>query len=93
MKQKSFYLPVAFTEYHVKPVKGIKDASASCDVEKRLILIGPGTSAENWRATLWHEWAHAFFHEMGRPELCNDESLVEAMAIAIMQVRVRAPDL
>jgi hypothetical protein len=92
-KPKAFYLPVVFTEYRVKPVKTIKDASGCCNVQTREILIANGTSAENWRATLWHEWVHAFFHEIGRPELCSDEALVEAVAIAIMQVRVRAPDL
>lgn len=93
MKPRAFSLPVVFTEYTVKPVKAIKDASGACNVATRTIVIAPGTSAENWRATLWHEWGHAFFHEMGRPELCADEALIEALAIAIMQVRVRAPDL
>ena len=93
MKRKRFYLPVIFTEYHVRPVKALKDASGCCNVKTREIHIADGTSAENWRATLWHEWAHAFLHEMGRPELCADEAFVEALALAIMQVRVRAPDL
>jgi Zn-dependent peptidase ImmA (M78 family) len=92
-RPKPFHLPVLFTEYLVKPRKTIKDASGCCNVTTREIFIASGTSAENWKATLWHEWVHAFFHEMGRPELCSDEALVEALAIGIMQVRSRAPDL
>jgi len=99
VKRKRFYLPVAFVEYRVRPVKRIdvathKDvASGATDLKGRDIMITDGTSAENWRSTLWHEWAHAFFYEIGRPELCNDEALVEALAISIMQVRLRAPTL
>lgn len=97
-RPKTFHLPVAFTEYKVRPVARIDviakgDASGTCDLKNREIMVARGTSTENWRATLWHEWSHAFFHEMGRPELCNDEALIEAMAISIMLVRVRAPDL
>lgn len=99
MKRKRFYLPVAFVEYRVRPVKRIdvgknRDcASGATDLKGRDIMVSDGTSAENWRATLWHEWIHAFFYEVGRPELCNDEALVESLAIAIMQVRMRAPTL
>ncbi len=99
MKRTRFYLPVAFVEYRVRPVKRIdyrkhRDiASGATDTKGRDIMIAEGTSAENWRSTLWHEWIHAFFHEMGRPELCADEALVEALAISIMQVRMRAPTL
>lgn len=98
-KKKRFYLPVLFTEYRVRPVKRIdiakhKDvASGATDLKGRDIMVAEGTSAENWRATLWHEGVHAFFHEAGRPELCNDEALVESLAIWIMQVRMRAPTL
>jgi len=97
-RPKVFYLPVAFAEYKIRPVARIDvmtkgDAAGACDLKGRSIMVAEGTNAENWRATLWHEWAHAFFHEMGRTELCNDEALIEALAIAIMQVRMRAPHL
>lgn len=99
MKRKRFYLPVAFVEYRVRPVKRIdyrkrRDiAAGATHVESRDIMVTDGTSAENWRATVWHEWLHAVFYELGYPELSADEALVESLAIAIMQVRMRAPTL
>jgi len=90
---KPFTLPIAFTEYRVIPVAELKGAAGECDFAKRTIRIAEGTSAENWRATLWHEVFHALLFELGRDKLSDDEALVEGLAISIMTLRTKVPHL
>lgn len=90
---KPFMLPIAFTEYTVIPEAKLKDCAGECDFSKRTIRLAEGTSVENWRATAWHEILHALLWELGRDKLSDDEALVEGLAIAIMQIRLKAPQL
>lgn len=91
--KKRFAIPVAFVNYEVELVGELKDAAGECDFSRRRIRIAEGTSAENWRATLWHEIFHALLYELGREKLADDEALVEALAIAIMRIRLDVPHL
>jgi hypothetical protein len=91
--KKTFPLPVAFVDYQVELVRELRQAAAECDFSKRRIRIAEGTNPENWRATLWHEFFHAVLFELGRDKLADDEALVEALAIAVMRVRVSVPKL
>ncbi len=92
-RKNTFDLPVAFTNYKVTTVKRLKNASGMCHIDKRTIQIAPATNADNWRATLWHEYFHALMHELGREDLCNDEAFIEGLALSIMRVRNSVPDL
>jgi hypothetical protein len=91
--KKSFYLPVAFVDYRVEFVKALDRAAGECDFANRLIKLAEGTSAENLRATAWHEFFHAVLYELGRDKLSDDEALVEGLAIAVMRVRTQVPTL
>lgn len=93
MKPKSFAIPIAFCDYTVEIVPAIKGAAGECDFAKRRIRVDAGTSAENWRATLWHEVMHALLYELGREKLSDDEALVEGLAISIMRIRTQIPSL
>jgi hypothetical protein len=93
MRPKRFPLPVAFTDYQVELVKELKQAAGECDFARKRIRIAEGTSPENWRATLWHEFFHAVLYELGRDKLSDDEALVEGLAIAVMRVRTQVPKL
>lgn len=91
--KKKFRIPVAFVDYTVELVKELPGAAGECDFAKRRIRIAEGTSAENWRATLFHEYFHALLYELGREKLADDEALVEGLAISIMRLRTDIPHL
>lgn len=93
MKKRAFVVPIAFTDYRVEIVDALKGAAGECDFAKRRIRVDDGTSAENWRATLWHEIFHALLYELGRDKLADDEALVEGLAIAVMRIRTQVPTL
>ena len=40
----------------------------------------------NWEDTLLHELMHAYFHECGLEEYCNDEILVDWLSKTIPQI-------
>jgi hypothetical protein len=90
---KSFDLPVVFTTYKVKSAKSLPDCVGKCDVEKRVITVANAANLEIARAVIWHEALHALMHELGRPELCGDEALIEGLALSIMRIRVEVPSL
>lgn len=93
MKPRTFTIPIAFCDYKVECVNALKGAAGECDFSKKRIRVDEGTSAENWRATLWHEIFHALLYELGRDKLSDDEALVEGLAIAIMRIRLTVPTL
>jgi Zn-dependent peptidase ImmA (M78 family) len=93
MKRRTFTIPVAFATYTVKMVKSLPRAAAQVDLQKREILIADGTSAENWKATLMHEYFHALLWELGRSDLCDNEAFVEGLAIALTRLKVEIPSL
>lgn len=93
---KRFTLPVAYTQYDVKltqrpPKVGKEPVQGYCNYGKREIAVHDHGVREIVRATLWHEWAHATLRELGRGDLCHNETLVEGLAIAIMRVRLETP--
>jgi hypothetical protein len=64
-----------------------------CDFDNKRIHLFTGATEEIVRAALWHEFFHAAFDTMGRAELVHDEALVEALAQAVMRVRLEHPEL
>ena len=94
--KRRFTLPVAYTSYAVKltqqpPKVGKEPVQGYCDYTLREIAVHDHGVKDVVRATLWHEWAHATLRELGRPDLCQNETLVEGLAIAIMRVRLEQP--
>src|SRR5690348_12942602 len=96
---KSITLPVVFADYEVKftskyPEVDDKKVNGYCDYSKRLIAVYANPyNPELLRATLWHEFFHAAFRELGRSGLADDESLVDGLANALMRVRLAHPKL
>jgi hypothetical protein len=96
---KSFELPVVFAQYsvtltNVYPKVDGENVLGYCHYEPRIIKVRYSDSnAELSRATIWHEWFHAAFRELGRGELSVDEALVDGLANALMRVRLEIPEL
>jgi hypothetical protein len=93
-----FRLPVAHTSYAVNVTKGrpICDGEAVqgyVNYTDRKISVHRNTSSDTMRSCLWHEFVHALMHEIGRPDLADDESFAEAVAQAIMRVRHEQPEI
>jgi hypothetical protein len=92
---KSFTLPVAHVDYRVifqksvkhkgKPVHGL------CDVAKRIIRIETKPNVELMRQVVWHEAIHALFYEIGQVIDGENESVTDAVATAIMRIRLQCP--
>lgn len=95
----SFNLPVVFADYHVEltakyPKVDGKDVLGYCHYEPRIIKVRwHESNVELCRATLYHEFFHAAFRELGRGDLSADESLVDGLANALMRVRLKVPEL
>lgn len=98
-KVRQFAIPVVFAEYDVRitpkhPKVDGREVLGYCEYEPRQIRVYCcPTNTELFRATLWHEWFHAAFRELGRAELTYDEALVDGLANALMRVRLEHPDL
>jgi hypothetical protein len=96
---KSIELPVVFADYTVKftakyPEVDGRTVNGYCDYTKREIAVYANpTNPELLRATLWHEFFHAAFRELGRSGLADDEALVDGLANALMRVRLAHPKL
>ncbi len=96
---QTFNLPVVFANYSVTltakyPKVDGKDVLGFCHYGPRIIKVRYSASnVELVRATLYHEWFHAAFRELGRGDLANDESLVDGLANALMRVRLEVPEL
>lgn len=95
----SFDLPVVFADYHVElmakyPKVDGKEVLGYCHYEPRIIKVRyHASNPELVRATLFHEWFHAVFRELGRGELSSDETLVDGLANALMRLRLEVPEL
>lgn len=87
---KRFSLPVAYANYLVTPVVKFDD-HGKCDFDLRTIIVARNAHRDAMRATLWHEFFHAVFHELGYAELRDDEALVEGLALSLMRVRAEVP--
>lgn len=96
---QTFALPVVFADYTVSltakyPKVNGKDVLGYCHYEPRIIKVRyHASNVELVRATLWHEFFHAAFRELGRGELAGDESLVDGLANAVMRARLEVPSL
>jgi hypothetical protein len=96
---KHYELPVVFATYSLTltpnyPKVDGKDVLGYCHYEPRIIKVRYHSSnVELVRATVWHEFFHAAFRELGRGELASDEALVDGLANAVMRVRLTLPEL
>jgi hypothetical protein len=93
----AFTIPVVFADYDVRltvrppKVEG-KEVNGSCDeLNRRIRVFHAPFNDELTRASVWHEWVHAVFNELGRPSLSDDEALVDGIANALMRVRLQHP--
>lgn len=91
-------IPVAHTSYRVvftkKPplLKG-KECHGVCDPSTKTITVWRNPNPTGLRSTLIHEWLHAVFYEMGWEELSDDHSVIVALEISLMRLRLEVPDL
>lgn len=92
-----FTLPVLFADYDVRltvhpPIVDGKPANGSFDPDARRIRVHYDvTNHEMVRATIWHEFFHAVFRELGRSTLDDDYELADNLANAVMRVRLTHP--
>ncbi len=91
-------IPVAHTQYRVvftknPPVIEGEVCQGACDYNTRTITIWRNPNAMAMRSCIFHEWAHAFFHEIGRDALADDHTVITALEIALMRVRLEIPSL
>lgn len=91
-------IPVAHTQYRVvftkKPptLKG-KECHGVCDHAKKTITVWRNPNVTALRSTLIHEWLHAVFYELGYDSLSDDHSVIVALEIALMRLRLEVPAL
>ena len=91
-------IPVAHTQYRVvftkkPPVVDGKKCQGCCDTVKKTITIWRNPNATALRSTLIHEWLHAVFYEMGWDSLADDHSVIVALEISLMRLRLEVPNL
>lgn len=92
-KRPLFQLPVGFTEYDVyaedRPDHGDGEVLAFCNsTPRRKIVFSKKIPLGAQRAALWHEFFHAIFYELGWLGDWDNEAKVEALANAVMRVRM-----
>jgi hypothetical protein len=91
-------IPVAHTQYRVvftkKPplLKG-KACQGICDPATKTITVWRNPNATALRSTLFHEWLHAVFYELGWDTLADDHSVIVALEISLMRLRLEVPSL
>jgi hypothetical protein len=93
-----FHLPVAHTNYYVttnkrKPNCDGELVQGYCNYGARRISVHRNPNPDTLRSALWHEYFHALMHELGRPQLADDEAFVADLAQAVMRVRTELPEL
>lgn len=94
---KQFKLPVGLTVYTVKLRKKVKHEDGEickglCDYNTKTITIDTNQDHDAQFATLWHEYMHAVFMELGYDELSDDESLVESVGQNIARAMRSLPE-
>ena len=94
--KRRFTLPVAHVSYDVELVRKHprvegRPVQGYCDFVRRKIVVHIVPNVELLRQTIRHEYFHALFHELGHPQMANDEALVEGCALAEMRVRLEVP--
>lgn len=91
-------IPVAHTSYRVRFVKtpptvAGKQCQGVCDPATKTITIWRNPNATALRSTLIHEWLHAVFYELGWDTLADDHSVIVALEISLMRLRLEVPAL
>lgn len=91
-------IPVGHTQYKVvftkKPPKlNGRECHGHCDVNTRTITVWRNPNSIALRSTIFHEWLHAVFFEMGWDTLVDDHSVIVAMEISLMRLRLEVPSL
>lgn len=91
-------IPVAHTSYKVRfvkkpPVVDGKTCQGCCDVNTKTITVWRNPNSTALRSTLIHEWLHALFYELGWSELADDHSVIVALEISLMRLRLEVPAL
>jgi hypothetical protein len=91
-------IPVAHTQYRVvftkkaPKLKG-RECLGICDPATKTITVWRNPNAMALRSTLIHEWLHAVFYEMGWETLAEDHSVIVALEISLMRLRLEVPSL
>jgi len=91
-------IPVAHTTWRIvltkKPPKlNGRVCQGICDPSTKTITVWKNPNSTALRSTIHHEWLHAVFHEMGWDELADDHSVIVALEIALMRLRLEVPSL
>jgi len=91
-------IPVAHTQYAVKFVRKVptidgKKCQGYCDHAKKLIVVWRNPNPTALRSCLLHEWLHAVFYELGYESLSDDHSVIVALEISLMRLRLEVPHL
>jgi hypothetical protein len=91
-------IPVAHTQYRVvftkkPPVLKGKQCHGVCDPNTKTITVWRNPNAMQLRSTLLHEWLHAVFYELGYESLYDDHSVIVALEISLMRLRLEVPNL
>jgi hypothetical protein len=93
--KRRFTIPVSHVNYDVVFQRVVKhkgkEVHGLCDVSKRIIRIEIKPNIELMRQTIWHEWNHALFYEIGQVIDGENESVTDTVATAIMRVRNDVP--
>lgn len=56
-----------------------------CDYEHERIVLAKHRTRQSLEHTFFHELSHAMFEAVGRPDLSEDEALVDALGAALHQ--------
>jgi hypothetical protein len=91
-------IPVAHTQYKIRFVKKPpkvrgKECQGVCDPATKTITIWRSGNPTAMRSTIFHEWLHAVFYEMGWDSLADDHSIIVALEISLMRLRLEVPSL
>ena len=91
-------IPVAHTQYRVvftkkPPVLNGKKCQGICDPTTKTITVWRNPNATALRSTILHEWLHAVFYELGWEAMSDDHSIIVALEIALMRLRLEVPSL
>jgi hypothetical protein len=94
--KKRFTIPVAHVNYEVvltrrPPRVGKEPVQGYCDYRARKIAVHLHSNLEVVRQTIFHEFFHALLYELGRGDLCQNEALVEGVALSVARVRLQEP--
>jgi hypothetical protein len=96
--KKRFRIPVVHTTYRVALTKRKANCDGEavqgfCNFADRRLSVHDSDNPDTTRAVLWHEFFHAALHELGRPDMRDDEALVEGLALAVMRMRTEHPEI